>query len=106
MEETLKTPQAAAGLLANASFFGSLSAEDRETVALCVRTAVFSAGQVIFLRHDEARDLFVVRKGRVRLSILSSEGRELSLAHATEGVMYSARLRSSTEVLGQQMRLL
>jgi CRP-like cAMP-binding protein len=63
MEETLKTPQAAAGLLANASFFGSLSAEDRETVALCMRTAVFSAGQVIFLRHDEARDLFVVRKG-------------------------------------------
>ena len=85
----MKTPQAAAaGLLANASFFGSLSAEDRETVALCMRTAVFSAGQVIFLRHDEARDLFVVRKGRVRLSILSSEGRELSLAHATEGDVF------------------
>ena len=48
-----------------------------------MRPAAFSAGQVIFLR--EPRDLFVVHKGSVRLSILVGEGRELSLTHAAEG---------------------
>ena len=78
----------AADLLTNAGFFSPLCAEDRQAVALSMRPAAFSAGQVIFLRDDPARDLFLVRKGRVRLSILSSEGRELSLVHATEGDVF------------------
>ncbi len=85
----MKSPQmTAAELLAKTSFFSPLCAEDREAVTLCMRPAIFAAGQVIFLRDDAPRDLFVVRKGRVRLSILSSEGRELSLAHATEGDVF------------------
>lgn len=85
----MKSPQLTpAELLAKTSFFGPLRGEDREAVTLCMRPAVFAAGQVIFLRDDAPRDLFVVRKGRVRLSILSSEGRELSLAHATEGDVF------------------
>jgi len=88
-EEKVKSPQLTpAELLAKTSFFGPLRGEDREAVTLCMRPAVFAAGQVIFLRDDAPRDLFVVRKGRVRLSILSSEGRELSLAHATEGDVF------------------
>jgi CRP-like cAMP-binding protein len=78
----------AADLLTNTSFFGPLCVEDRQAVALSMRPAAFSAGQVIFLRDDPARDLFLVRKGRVRLSILSSEGRELSLVHATQGDVF------------------
>ncbi len=85
----MKTPQlATADLLAKTTFFGPLCSEDREAVAGFMRPANFSAGQIIFFRDDEARDLFVVRKGRVRLSILSNEGRELSLAHATEGDVF------------------
>ena len=85
----MRSPQlTAAELLAKTSFFGSLNPEDRDAVAFCMRPAAFTAGQVIFLRDDAPRDLFLVRKGRVRLSILSSEGRELSLAHATEGDVF------------------
>ena len=85
----MRSPQlTAAELLAKTSFFGPLSAEDRDAVAFCMRPVAFNAGQVIFLRDDAPRDLFLVRKGRVRLSILSSEGRELSLAHATEGDVF------------------
>ncbi len=85
----MRSPQLTAGeLLAKTSFFGPLSAEDRDAVAFSMRPAAFTAGQVIFLRDDAPRDLFVVRKGRVRLSILSSEGRELAFAHATEGDVF------------------
>ncbi len=85
----MRAPQlTAAELLAKTSFFGPLSAEDRDAVAFSMRPAAFASGQVIFLRDDAPRDLFVVRKGRVRLSILSSEGRELSFAHATEGDVF------------------
>jgi len=88
-EETLKKPDLPApDLLAKTTFFGPLCAEDREAAALYMRPAAFSAGQVIFLRDEEPRDLFVVQKGRVRLSILSGEGRELSLSHATEGEVF------------------
>ncbi len=89
MEDTLKGPrQAAAELLAKTHIFGSLGSEDREAIASALRPTAFSAGQVIFLRGEEPDDLFVVRKGRVRLSILSAEGRELSLAHAAEGEVF------------------
>ena len=89
VEETLQTrQQVAAGILAKTGFFGSVSEVDREAVAGCMRPAVFSSGQVIFLRDEEPRDLFVVLKGRVRLSILSGEGRELSFAHATDGDVF------------------
>ena len=85
----MRSPQlTAAELLAKTNFFGPLSAEDRDAVAFSMRPAAFTAGQVIFLRDDAPRDLFLVRKGRVRLSILSSEGRELALAHATEGDVF------------------
>ena len=80
--------QAVSDLLAKTSFFGSLGDDGRNAVACHMRPAVFSAGQVIFLKDDQPCDLFVVRKGRVRLSILSSEGRELTLAHATAGDVF------------------
>jgi CRP-like cAMP-binding protein len=87
--ETLQTRQlAAAEILSRTSFFSAICAKDLEAVAGCMRPAAFSSGQVIFLRDEEPRDLFVVRKGRVRLSILSGEGRELSFAHATEGDVF------------------
>ena len=69
-------------------FLAALRRRISEAVARHMQAVAFTAGQVIFLRDDEPRDLFVIRKGRVRLSILSSEGRELSLAHATEGDVF------------------
>ena len=37
---------------------------------------------MIFSRGDPARDIYLVLEGRIRLSILSSDGRELSFDHA------------------------
>ena len=72
-----------ADLVAKASFFAGLEKSDREALAARMRPQEYGAGQLIFSRGDEPRDLYVVAAGRVRLSILSSDGRELSVAHAT-----------------------
>ncbi len=77
-----------ADLIARASFFAGLEKSDREALAARMRPQDYAAGQMIFSRGDEPRDLYVVSAGRVRLSILSSDGRELSVAHATAGEVF------------------
>jgi CRP-like cAMP-binding protein len=72
-------------LLSQTKLFGGLSVPDLDVIAQAMRPAEFSAGQTIFQRGDAGRDMFLVIDGRVRLSILSAEGRELSFAHATAG---------------------
>lgn len=68
--------------LARAPLFGTLDEVGLAAVALELREASFDAGQVIFSRGDPGTELHVVVRGRVRLSVLTSDGRELSFAHA------------------------
>ena len=79
---------AAAGSLAKTDLFGALPAADRMSLVERMRPVSFKSGQLIFSRGDDARELYLVQRGRVRLSILSSEGRELSLAHAADGGIF------------------
>jgi CRP-like cAMP-binding protein len=75
-------------LLAKTAMFGALEDADRRAVAQEMREAAFDAGQVVFARGDPGRDLYLVVKGRVRLSVLTAEGRELSFAHAEPGQIF------------------
>ena len=43
---------------------------------------------MIFSRGDPGKELYLVLEGRIRLSILSSDGRELSFAHAGAGNIF------------------
>lgn len=71
--------------LAADPMFAALAAEDREAIAGLGRRRSHPAGAVLFQRGDPGRELLVVEEGRVRLSVLSPEGRELSLRHAGPG---------------------
>jgi len=62
-------------------FGGGLDDAGRKAVALELREAAYEPGQVIFSRGDAGSELHIVAKGRVRLSVLTSDGRELSFAH-------------------------
>ena len=75
-------------MLAQTGLFGSLEESDRRAVAQEMRDAAFNAGQVVFARGDPGREIFFVVSGRVRLSILTAEGRELSFAHAEAGQIF------------------
>lgn len=85
---TVSEQAATAGLLSKTELFGALPASDREAIAQRMRPVAFKSGQLIFSRGDDAKELFLVETGRVRLSILTAEGRELSLAHATDGGIF------------------
>jgi len=75
-------------LITATNLFGDLGPECVEAIASQMREVKFSSGQLIFSRGDEGREFYLVAKGRVRLSVLTPEGRELSFAHATEGDMF------------------
>ena len=75
-------------LLGKSDVFGSLTASDRDAIASRMRRMHFEPGQMIFSRGDPAREMYLVVEGKVRLSILTSDGRELSFAHAGPGNIF------------------
>jgi CRP/FNR family transcriptional regulator, cyclic AMP receptor protein len=75
-------------LLANTRFFGSLSQEILGQVCRQMRPIKFNSGQLIFERGDPGRDIYLVTAGRVRISVLTSDGRELSFGHPGPGEIF------------------
>ncbi len=75
-------------LLGRTPLFGSLDEAERRAVADEMREVTFEPSQVIFARGDAGREIYLVVNGRVRLSVLTAEGRELSFAHAEAGAIF------------------
>ena len=75
-------------LLARTALFGALDQQDRTDIAGRMRRVQFEADQMIFSRGDPGRDIYLVIEGRIRLSVLSSDGRELSFDHAGPGHVF------------------
>lgn len=75
-------------MLGKTALFGSLDLGERRSVALEMREVQYDAGQIVFGRGDPGRDIYLVANGRVRLSVLTPEGRELSFAHAEPGQIF------------------
>jgi CRP-like cAMP-binding protein len=69
---------AIADMLGKTELFGPLSEADRAMIAGRMRRVEFTPDQMIFSRGDPGREIYLVLEGRIRLSILSSDGRELS----------------------------
>jgi CRP/FNR family transcriptional regulator, cyclic AMP receptor protein len=80
--------QAIVELLGKAALFCSLAETDRAAIAARMRRVQFEPDQMIFSRGDPAHEMYLVLQGRVRLSILSSDGRELSFDHASRGDIF------------------
>jgi CRP-like cAMP-binding protein len=78
----------AAVLLGKTALFGPLERDDRVAVARQMRRASFEHGQTIFGRGDDGSDIYLVVKGRVRLSVFSLDGRFLSFKHADAGDIF------------------
>lgn len=75
-------------LLGRTPLFGTLDEAERRAVADEMREVAFDPSQVIFARGDAGREIYLVVSGRVRLSVLTAEGRELSFAHAEPGAIF------------------
>lgn len=75
-------------LLGKTTLFGGLSPDALRQVAKQMRPVSYGAGQLIFERGDPGKDIIMVLAGRVRLSVLSAEGRELSFGHPGPGEIF------------------
>ncbi len=75
-------------LLGRTPLFGTLDEAERRAVADEMREVAFDPSQVIFARGDAGREIYLVVSGRVRISVLTAEGRELSFAHAEPGAIF------------------
>ena len=74
--------------LAQAAIFSTIDEAGQQAIAKELRRVTFRAGQSIFSRGDPGDELYLVLSGRVRLSVLTAEGRELSFAHAGPGSVF------------------
>ncbi|MGL4495259.1 MAG: Crp/Fnr family transcriptional regulator [Beijerinckiaceae bacterium] len=65
--------------------FHSIPDEGLADFAALFRPCSYAAGQSIFSAGDEGSYLLVIGSGRVRVSVLSEDGRELSVRHGIAG---------------------
>jgi CRP/FNR family cyclic AMP-dependent transcriptional regulator len=72
-------------MLGRTILFKSLPERDRLLIARQMVPANFAPEQLIFARGDPPGDIYLVLKGRVRLSVFSLDGRMLSFKHAEAG---------------------
>jgi CRP/FNR family transcriptional regulator, cyclic AMP receptor protein len=59
--------------------FANLSDEDISELMNVAKRRVFRAGEVIFHRDDPGQVLYVIKDGKVKISLTSSDGQEISL---------------------------
>lgn len=71
--------------LEQAALFEGTTPETRRAIAATLTPARFKSGQVIFSRGDLGGDLYLIMSGRVKVSVLTAEGRELAFAHIEKG---------------------
>ena len=75
-------------VLGRSPFFGSLTVSHRAELGRRMRRVAYEPNQLIFSRGDPGRDIYLVLEGRVRLSVLTADGRELTFAHAKAGDIF------------------
>lgn len=69
-------------MLSRTPLFRDQPATVLQAISAAMQEVHFSAGQVLCERGDPGHALYLVTDGRLRISILAADGRELSFAHA------------------------
>ena len=59
--------------------FADLADEDIRELMAVARRRIFRGGEVIFHRDDPGQVLYVIKEGKVKISLISPEGQEISL---------------------------
>jgi len=66
-------------LLKNCLLFSRLNDEQLAALVAKLRPTVFKRNQVIFVKDDPGEALYIIRNGRVKISVPSSEGKDLTI---------------------------
>jgi CRP-like cAMP-binding protein len=74
-------------LMRKSRLFANLDAADLKWLETSMVRRCYIAGQVIFHMGDEGGGLYLITRGRVKVSIISRQGEEIILALLSEGEM-------------------
>jgi CRP/FNR family cyclic AMP-dependent transcriptional regulator len=77
-----------AELLSKTELFGGLAGDELSACANLFREVKFAKGQSLFVRGEKATSLYLVAQGRVRIAIVTDDGRELSFRHTADGEIF------------------
>jgi CRP/FNR family transcriptional regulator/CRP/FNR family cyclic AMP-dependent transcriptional regulator len=72
-------PERNASYLKQVDIFANLSDEEIKELMAAVKKRSFRAGEVIFHRDDPGPVLYMIKEGKVKISIMSPDGQEISL---------------------------
>lgn len=75
-------------LLRRVTLFSGLKEEELEALANVTTKKAFEKHSVILLAEEEGNSLFIIQKGRVKVSILSEDGREIVLTLLGDGEFF------------------
>lgn len=75
------------GVLSRQELLQGLADDDMMALGGVCKPRSWKAGTMLFQRGDEGREIILISDGRIRLSVLSREGRELTLRHAGPGTL-------------------
>lgn len=74
--------------LSQTRFFAALEYEQLKDIAGQMRDQHYRKGERIFARGDRGDQVFLILDGRVKFSVLNSEGRELTFSHSLAGELF------------------
>ncbi len=74
-----------AELLAKTALFSGLEPALQATIAQRMRETAYDGGRLIFSRSDPGTQLYLIVEGKVRISIVTPDGKELSFRHVGPG---------------------
>ena len=75
-------------LLRRVSLFSGLKEDELDALAEVTARKTFQKQSVILLAEEEGNSLFIIQKGRVKVSILSEDGREIVLTLLGDGEFF------------------
>jgi CRP/FNR family cyclic AMP-dependent transcriptional regulator len=71
-----------------AQLFTGLSSAETELISVASRTLRKQRGQFVFMPGDPADYVYILRKGRIKLSVLSASGKEIAIDIIQPGEMF------------------
>jgi CRP/FNR family cyclic AMP-dependent transcriptional regulator len=75
-------------LLGNCILFGGLSTDERAAIVARARIRTVDAGEIVFAIGSPGDQMMALLRGTIRISVPSSEGKELSLAIIRPGEVF------------------
>src|SRR5579859_4479784 len=101
-----------AAYLKQVPLFAGLADEDIRELMSVARRRTFRSGEVIFHREDPGQVLYVIKEGKVKISLISPDGQEIALVVFGKGecfgelALLDGRPRSADAIALQRVECL